>query len=235
MKKFIHPLLLLFILSTVTLYTSAQNATPAKAPVSKPIPLTKQVPYTKPAPYTRAVPLPAVPTDPSLKGQYEFLLAKSKTINGYKLINPYRLSVFFKSVTDTLKTNITLLKTARGKISEQEKTITELNNQIKGSESSLANTNNKMNEITFLGIPFSKSTYNTIVWSLIIALALAFAFVTIRSAKSIHEAKYRTNLYEEITQEYHAYKVKANDKEKKLARELQDERNKLDDYKSRGL
>lgn len=218
MKKFIHPLFVFFIIFTTALYAKAQDTTKAKAAV------------------TKFVPLPAaVSADPSLKGQYEFLLAKSKTINGYKLINPYRLSQFFKSVTDTLKTNVTLLKTAREQISEQEKSITTLQTQLKGSENSAAITNDKMNEITFLGIPFSKSTYNTVVWSLIIVLALAFAFVTIRSAKSIQEAKYRSNLYEEITQEYQAYKVKANDKEKKLARELQDERNKLDDYKTRGL
>jgi hypothetical protein len=58
--------------------------------------------------------------------------------------------------------------------------------------------------------------------------------VILRSAKHIHEAKYRSSLYEEISQEYQSYKTKANDKEKKLARELQDERNKLDELKNRG-
>lgn len=221
MKKLILPLLTVFILSASVFTISAQTATNiAKA---KPA-ITTQVPAQK-----------AEPIDPSLKGQYELLLSKSKSLYGSKLINPYRLSAFYKSVTDTLRTNINLLKTANSKIKEQEKAIADLNDEIKGNESSLATTNSKMNEISFLGIPFSKSTYNTIVWSLIVILALSFAFVTIRSAKNIHEAKYRSNLYEEISQEYQAYKVKANDKEKKLARELQDERNKLDDYKSRGV
>jgi len=60
------------------------------------------------------------------------------------------------------------------------------------------------------------------------------AIIILRSAKHIHEAKYRSTLYDEISQEYQNYKVKANDKEKKLARELQDERNKLDELKNRG-
>lgn len=181
------------------------------------------------------LPVDSAKADPSLRGQYELMLAKSKTVSTYKLINPYRLSSFYKSVTDSIRKERNTYKTANAKVAEQAKTITELNNQIKGNENSLASSNSKVNEINFLGISFAKGTYNTIVWTLIIVLALGFAFVTIRSAKNTHEAKYRTGLYEEISQEYQAYKVKANEKEKKLARELQDERNKLDEYRGRGL
>jgi hypothetical protein len=41
-------------------------------------------------------------------------------------------------------------------------------------------------------------------------------------------------LYNELDEEYKAYKVKSNEKEKKLARELQTERNKLDELLGRG-
>ncbi|SDJ24466.1 hypothetical protein SAMN04487898_10268 [Pedobacter sp. ok626] len=172
--------------------------------------------------------------DPSLKGQYQLLLTKSKTINGYKLVNPGRISAFWKNLNDTLSTTRRQLTSANQKLNAQEKAITDLKSQISGKESALAGTNAKINEINFLGIAFTKSTYNTIVWSLIIGLAAALAFLILRSAKHIHEAKYRSNLYEEIAQEYQSYKTKANDKEKKLARELQDERNKLEELRSRG-
>lgn len=172
-------------------------------------------------------------TDPSLSGQYQFMLSKSKTLYGAKLINPARLSGLWKNVKDTINTERKQLVASKAKINEQQKTITDLKAQIEGKESSLASSNAKLNEISFLGIAFTKSTYNSIVWTLIIALSLALAFVVIRSAKHIHEAKYRSTLYQEIADEYQAYKVKSNDKEKKLARELQDERNKFEDYKSR--
>ncbi|RAJ30533.1 hypothetical protein [Pedobacter cryoconitis] len=207
MNKFLFPLLTLVMINLSFMQTNAQ----VKLPVD------------------------SVKADPSLRGQYELMLAKSKTVSTYKLINPYRLSSFYKSVTDSIRKERNTYKTANAKVAEQAKTITELNNQIKGNENSLATSNSKVNEINFLGISFAKGTYNTIVWTLIIVLALGFAFVTIRSAKNTHEAKYRTGLYEEISQEYQAYKVKANEKEKKLARELQDERNKLDEYRGRGL
>ncbi|HWW39004.1 hypothetical protein [Pedobacter sp.] len=172
-------------------------------------------------------------TDPSLSGQYQFMLSKSKTLYGAKLINPARLSGLWKNVKDTINTERKQLVASKAKINEQQKAIADLKAQIEGKESSLASSNAKLNEISFLGIPFTKSTYNSIVWTLIIVLALALAFVVVRSAKHIHEAKYRSNLYQEIADEYQAYKVKSNEKEKKLARELQDERNKFEDYKSR--
>lgn len=172
--------------------------------------------------------------DPSLQGQYQLMLSKSKTINGYKLINPYRLSQFFQSVKDTLRTERKGLAAANQRISGLEKGVNNLKSEISGTETSLAATNAKINEISFLGIPFSKANYNIIVWAIIIVLALLLSFVFFRSAKNISEAKYRTELYEEISKEYQTYKTKANEKEKKLARELQDERNKLEELRGRG-
>ncbi len=171
--------------------------------------------------------------DPTLNGQFKQLISQSKNYYGSKLITPQRLNAFWKNVNDTLRTERKQLRASKASVAEQQKTIADLKNQIAGKETALSTSNQKLNEITFMGISFEKSTYNTIVWGLIVVLALGLAFVIIRSAKHIHEAKYRSGLYEEIATEYQSYKVKANEKEKKLARELQDERNKLDEYKSR--
>lgn len=171
--------------------------------------------------------------DSSLKGQYGLLLSRSKSYYGFKLINPAKLAGFYRNVADSIHKERAGGKAAQARINEQAKTITTLNDQIKGKENSLASSNSKIDEISFLGMSFQKSTYNTLVWSLIIILALCLAFVIIRSAKNIQEAKYRTGLYEEVAQEFQTYKTKANEKEKKLARELQDERNKFEEYKNR--
>jgi len=180
-----------------------------------------------------AQPMVIVKEDLSLRGQYQSIQNKSKSLYGSKLVNPYRLSTFWKSISDTLSKERKQLSHFRNLMAEQAQTIDTLKAQIAGKESTLADANSKLDEITFLGIAFTKSTYSTIVWSLIIILALALAIVIVRSAKYMHEAKYRTGLYQEISDEYQKYKVKANEKEKKLARELQDERNKLDELRNK--
>ncbi|WP_432713635.1 hypothetical protein [Pedobacter sp.] len=172
--------------------------------------------------------------DSSLQGQYQLLLGKSRTLDGYKMVNPARLTTLWRNVKDTLSSERKELYKARTKIAEQQKSIIDLKELIDGNETALTTSKAKLNEITFLGISFSKSSYNTIVWTLIIIMALALAIIIFRSTKLLHEAKYRSNLYNEISAEYQSYKVKANDKEKKLARELQDERNKFEEYRSTG-
>lgn len=172
--------------------------------------------------------------DPSLRGQYQSILSKSKNLNGFKVVNPARLNTFWKNVNDSLRTERRQLPALRKQIAEEQKTIADLKAQLSGKESALNSSNQRLDEISFMGISFSKGTYNTMVWTIILVLTLALIIIILRSAKLLHEAKYRSSLYEEISAEYQSYKVKANEKEKKLARELQDERNKLDEYKSRG-
>jgi len=176
----------------------------------------------------------SVNADPSLRGQYQSILSKSKNLNGFKVVNPTRLNSFWKSVNDTLRSERRQMPALKKQIAEQQKTIADLKVQLSGKENALNSTNQKLDEITFMGVSFSKGSYNTMVWTIILVLALALIVIIVRSARLLHEAKYRSSLYEEISAEYQSYKVKANEKEKKLARELQDERNKLDEYKSRG-
>lgn len=173
-------------------------------------------------------------TDPTLQGQYRFMLSKSKTLNGYKLVNPSRLATLWQNVTDSLNAQKRLISHSKNAAGSQAETIGKLKAEIETKDEALATKDGQINEIRFIGIPFSKGTYNVMVWAIIIGLALALAVIVLTSAKNIREAKYRRQLYDEIADEYQAYKTKATEKERKLARELQDERNALDDLRGRG-
>lgn len=172
-------------------------------------------------------------TDFSLNGQYNFMLSRSRTVNGYKMVNPYRLNGLWQSVSDTLKKERQQLQAAKAKVAGHEKTIAGLQADLNGKETSLNDHNLKLNEISFLGLTLGKTTYHLLVWSIIGILAIALAVVIARSAKNILEARHRTQLYEEISAEYQAFKTRANEKERKLARELQDERNLVEELKGR--
>ena len=162
------------------------------------------------------------------------MLSRSKSINGYKLINPTRLNSIWQSVTDTIRKERVELTKDRAKIIDQQKTIANLQAEVSGKESSLNDSNAKLNEINFIGISFTKTTYQLMVWSFIVILALALVVVIGRSTKNILEAKHRIQLYDEISSEYQAYKTKANEHQRKLARELQDERNNMEEMKNKG-
>jgi len=162
-------------------------------------------------------------TDKSLSGQYKYLLTKV-----YNYQQPL-LAAFHKSIMDTLVQTRHALRDTDARLKTANKTIDSLTNGIKSSNQSLTESNAKVNAIDFIGMSMPKSTYNLIMWGLVIVFGAAAAVVIARSGSYSREAKYRTQLYNELEEEYRVYKAKANEKEKKLARELQTERNKLDE------
>jgi hypothetical protein len=247
MKRKLFPIasiLILILLTQNLLAQTTPSATPQTTPTKTKAVQTKR--WRRPAVTAPATarPITARPaavkvdtaknTDFSLNGQYQFLLSKSRSVNGYKLINPFRLSTVWKSAQDTLRKERAELKKLRATAAAQAQSISVLRGEVKSNELEVNATNAKVDEINFLGISFTKSSFTLMMWSIVGVLAAALAIVIARSGKSILEAKHRTQLYEELSTEYQAFKVKANEKERKLARELQDERNKLDELTGRG-
>ncbi|MDT3404644.1 hypothetical protein [Mucilaginibacter terrae] len=210
---------------------SAKKSKPTiTKPVYKPKPAGAYV--AKPAannPYAAQQPVAAaaVNTDKSLNGQYQYLSSKV-----YNYQKP-PLTAFYKNVTDTLRAERKKVKELQAKIAEQGKTVQNLQSDVSTKEQSLSESNSKVDAISLLGMSVSKSAYNSIMWGLVIVFGAVAAIVIFQSGSARREAKYRIKLYEELDEEYKAYKAKANEKEKKLARELQTERNKLDELMGR--
>jgi preprotein translocase subunit SecG len=177
------------------------------------------------------------PADPnqlnakSLNNQYQYML--SKTLRFQQPL----LGALWKNVTDTLTKVRNDAKSAQAKVSADDKLIDSLKtaaiNAAKEQASAQASSA-PSDTISMFGISLSKSTYNMVMVSLVVGLALALTIVIGTTAKHKHEAKHRTELYEEIEEEFKTYKAKATEKELRLARELQTERNKLDELLGRG-
>lgn len=168
--------------------------------------------------------------DKSLAGQYREIIQKSKNNDqGYKVVLPSRLASFNRNFADSLRQTRSKLSEAQSKIAVQNKTISSLKADVTGKEQSLTASKSMVDEISMLGIPVNKSTYNWIMWGLVISLGAGLAFVVFRSASYRKEARYRTTLFTELSEEFQTFKTKSNEKEKKLARELQTEKNRLDE------
>ncbi|HEY4323010.1 MAG TPA: hypothetical protein VGN20_03460 [Mucilaginibacter sp.] len=172
------------------------------------------------APSTADTSAPAPAEDKSLKGQYQFLLTKV-----YHYQQPF-VFPFWKNISDTLKLYHQVQKAANSKLILQNKIIDSLKTQIAGKDEALSS---RVEEINLFGLQMSLTVYNLIVWGLMIGFALIAIIVISSSSSYRSEAKYRSNLYSDLEDEFKTFKTKANEREKKLARELQTERNKLDE------
>jgi hypothetical protein len=176
----------------------------------------------------KAQPDPAQLNDKSLNGQYQYLLTKTL---------PYQqplISALWKNVTDTLTHERGKVKDLQAKLITENKAIDSLKAEASTKEQTPSESSAKADTISLFGLVMAKSTYNLVMFGLVIGLAAALTIVILTTAKYKYEAKHRTELYEEIEEEYKNYKSKANEKELKLARELQTERNKLDELLGRG-
>jgi Skp family chaperone for outer membrane proteins len=165
--------------------------------------------------------------DKSISGQYKYLLTKV-----YHMQEPFVTS-FYKNMRDTINADRKKLQEAEAKLAAATKTTTDLQSNVSEKEKSLEQSNARVNSVNFLGVYIDKGVYNLIMWGLVIALGLTAAIVIYRSGSYSREARYRISLYNELEEEFKTYKAKANEKEKKLARELQTERNKVDELMGR--
>jgi acid phosphatase family membrane protein YuiD len=166
--------------------------------------------------------------DKSLSGQYHYLLTKV-----YNYQQPF-VGALWKNVMDTLNNTRKQLKDANEKLTAQTKTIGGMQSDMSTKEQTLTTATAKADSISFVGIDLTKTTYNLIMWGLVIVVGIIAGIVIAQSGGYRREAVHRTTLFNELDEEFKAYKVKANEKEKKLARELQTERNKVDELSGRG-
>ena len=173
-------------------------------------------------------------TDNSISSQYQDIIQKSKSNDqGFKVINPARLSTFQKNFTDTIRQAKKKLAEVQNKINQQNKSLASLKANLESEKKNLNESKSQVDEINLFGFGVNKSRYNWLMWGLVIGLGAALAFIIFRSTSSRREAKYRIKLFDELSGEFQTYKVKANEKEKKLARELQTERNRVDELLKR--
>ena len=171
---------------------------------------------------------PAQLNDKSLNAQYQYLLSKV-----YHYQQPLIVALW-KNVNDSLNHQRGQLKALQAKLSVQTKAVDSLKTDVNTKQQTLAESTAKVDSISMFGIDLAKSTYNLIMFGLVIGLAIVLTVVILTTTKYKLEAKHRIELYDEIDEEYKNFKAKANEKEKKLARELQTERNKLDELLGRG-
>jgi len=216
-------LLQVILLSTIFSISYGQDSIkkkPRAAQLTKP----NQI-NVNPATYPRtsATPEIAVSTDKSINGQYQFILSKV-----YHYQQPM-ITAFYRSVQDTLRSQRQNVASLQNKLSAQTKNLAALQTDVSSKEESLNATSAQVNSISFLGMSVAKATYNTIMWGLVIVLGILAATVIFLSGSARREAHYRTKLYNELEEEYKGYKTKANEKEKKLSRDLQTVRNKLEE------
>lgn len=171
--------------------------------------------------------------DQSLKSQFQEILNRSETYTEYKVIKRTDLSQYSKAVQDSLRTNRVEINTLKNTVNDQKSQISQLSKRITDLENQLAESEELRESLSLLGLNIYKTTYHLIVWLIIGVLLIfgVFAYTSfIRSniitSKSIKE-------YKALEVEFEDHKKKSYEKQLKIGRELQTERNKIEELKTK--
>jgi DNA repair exonuclease SbcCD ATPase subunit len=174
-----------------------------------------------------------VEVDNSLKGQFREMLDKSEDYTEYKVIKKTRLNTYAKAVQDSIRDYRKEINALKISVAEQKSQISSLNARITELEAQLTESEELRESLSFLGLNLTKATYHVVVWVIIAALVAfgVFAYSSFIRSNAI-TAKSKKE-YKALELEYEEHKKKSHEKQIKMGRELQTERNRVEELKSK--
>lgn len=119
------------------------------------------------------------------------------------------------------------IKTLENKISEQDAAALKVSAALENTQQDLDATNLEKDSINLLGTPMKKGAYKTTMWGIIGVLLLGLLLFIYKFKNSNTLTKQAQYKLDETESEFEDYRRKALEKEQKLGRQLQDERNKV--------
>ncbi len=165
----------------------------------------------------------------SLSRQFRDLKESSNNYQEYKVVRERNLDLFWKNVQDTLAARQRQMLEAKQQIQEQQQEISRQGLEIKERTEAVSESEYEKAHIQVLGMDVRKETYKTFNWVVIgiLLLIVAIALYNHRNSKRFAQRK-RTDL-EMLEQEFQDFKNRSRERETKLMRELQTERNAVED------
>ncbi len=162
----------------------------------------------------------------TLEDQFTDVIEKSNRYQDYKVVKIFKLNALRKNVNDTIAAVEKKLETAQGTITTQATEIGALTETVGKLESDLAISMEKEEGIDLFGSIIKKSTFKTIMWSIIGGLILLAAFLMYKFRNSNAITKESNLKLAEMEAEFDDHRQKSLEREQQLRRKLQDELNK---------
>ena len=127
---------------------------------------------------------------------------------------------------DSLKEVQAKLEKARIGIAPLETEIKTLKMNLSATQKSLALIKEEKDDMLLLGMPMSKASYATIMWSIIAVLIVFLALFVYRFKNSNAVTKNAEAALIDLENEFKEHRTMALEREQKVMRQLLDERNK---------
>jgi hypothetical protein len=167
-----------------------------------------------------------------LDDQFQLMNESSQTFKDYKVIKINELNDFWKIVMDSIQTNRDFNTGIISKNKAQEEEITQLKEMLSKNNMTAQSMEYETSHINVLGVSLSKTSYKIINFAVIIALIIGSAFLFLNFQERVRTARVKIKAFETLESDFEEYKKVALEKQMKLRRELQTERNRLEKIRS---
>ncbi|TXD53978.1 hypothetical protein [Polaribacter sp. IC063] len=167
------------------------------------------------------------PESNSVETQFDDIYRTSTTYQTYKVIGKDRYQILKKNVLDSLKDAKSLITEKESLLKIERDNIKKTKNLLAKTQLDLDTANKKENSISLFGTQLDKTTYNLLLWSIIIITILALFYFIFKFSQSNMLTKEAQNNLLDVEQEFEQHRKKSIEREQKLRRQLQDEVNKL--------
>ena len=162
----------------------------------------------------------------SIESQFIKVVDKSNSYQKYKVIKKTKIEGLRKNVLDTIEMLELKIATSKDQIGNLKSKIELLTKTLDTTKSKLAASIEEEDKIEAIGLVMKKTTYNTLLWSIITGLLGLLGFLFYKH-KNGHEITKNTKLrLTEVESDFDAHRKKTLTNEQLLRRKLQDEINK---------
>jgi hypothetical protein len=168
----------------------------------------------------------SVTEENTLENQFDRIYRISTSYQTYKVISKEGYQKLKNNVLDSLNLVENMLSEKVSLLKTKESDIQRLNEKINNTQINLDASIKKENSISLFGLALNKTTYNSILWFLIIVLLMGMLFFMYKFSNSNLLTKEAKHNLAEVDQELSQFRKKTLEKEQKLRRQLQDEINK---------
>lgn len=169
----------------------------------------------------------ALQGDYSLRDRYFLMKSRSQTYGEYKVIKENILDGVWRILQDSVASNKAALTLANSNINDLTAQLAQAKTSLHEKELSMEEVLFDSTHINVLGVNLAKGVFIGIVTLAIGGLVALLVMIAGRMKLMSHALSERNLAVKTITNEFEEYKHRAMDKQMKLSRELQDERNRL--------
>ncbi|MGF1637249.1 MAG: hypothetical protein ACFCUU_09260 [Cyclobacteriaceae bacterium] len=167
--------------------------------------------------------------DASLRNQYNELINKSNTYNEYKVIKITSMNQFWSSIQDSLNASHSKVGTLSQGNAQKAKTIDSLKLQMTQMQELVDNSEYEKEHLKVLGMYVQKDNFVITFWASIFLLIGLLVTAIMKFNNSNRITRNTLQEFDELSREFKEHKDIAREKEMKLKRELQTERNSIEE------